>query len=227
MIFQEPMTSLNPVYSIGDQIIEKVQVHYTLSRKAAREYAIAMLDKVGIPGPSQRADEYPHQMSGGMRQRAMIAIALACDPQFLIADEPTTALDVTIQAQILILMKDLQAESGSSIMLVTHDLGVVGEMADEVVVMYMGKIVEHAAVQPLFYEPLHPYTRGLLRSIPLIGRSGKRWLTPIEGSLPDPYELPQGCRFQTRCPQRMDMCREEPPWQAVTDGHGVLCWLYA
>jgi oligopeptide/dipeptide ABC transporter ATP-binding protein len=227
MIFQEPMTSLNPIYSIGDQIIEKVQVHYPMSRNEAREYAIDMLDKVGIPDPMQRVDEYPHQMSGGMRQRAMIAIALACDPRFLIADEPTTALDVTVQAQILILMQDLQAEFGTSIMLVTHDLGVVGEMADEVAVMYMGRIVEHADVKSLFYEPRHPYTRGLLRSIPLIGRSGRRWLTPIEGSLPDPYEQLPGCDFAPRCPERADICREQPPWQDVREGHGVRCWLYA
>ncbi|NMB45502.1 MAG: ABC transporter ATP-binding protein [Firmicutes bacterium] len=227
MIFQEPMTSLNPIYSIGDQIIEKVQVHYPMSRSEAREYAIDMLDKVGIPDPMRRVDEYPHQMSGGMRQRAMIAIALACDPRFLIADEPTTALDVTVQAQILILMQDLQAEFGASIMLVTHDLGVVGEMADEVAVMYMGRIVEHADVKSLFYEPHHPYTRGLLRSIPLIGRSGRRWLTPIEGSLPDPYEQLQGCNFAPRCPERTDICREQPPWQDLRDGHGVRCWLYA
>ena len=227
MIFQEPMTSLNPIYSIGDQIIEKVQVHYPMSRKEAREYAIDMLDKVGIPDPMQRVDEYPHQMSGGMRQRAMIAIALACDPRFLIADEPTTALDVTVQAQILILMQDLQAEFGTSIMLVTHDLGVVGEMADEVAVMYMGRIVEHADVKSLFYEPRHPYTRGLLRSIPLIGRSGRRWLTPIEGSLPDPYEQLQGCNFAPRCPERIDICGEQPPWQDMREGHGVRCWLYA
>ena len=227
MIFQEPMTSLNPIYSIGDQIIEKVQVHYPMSRKEAREYAIDMLDKVGIPDPMQRVDEYPHQMSGGMRQRAMIAIALACDPRFLIADEPTTALDVTVQAQILILMQDLQAEFGTSIMLVTHDLGVVGEMADEVAVMYMGRIVEHADVKSLFYQPRHPYTRGLLRSIPLIGRSGRRWLTPIEGSLPDPYEQLQGCNFAPRCPERIDICGEQPPWQGMREGHGVRCWLYA
>ncbi len=227
MIFQEPMTSLNPIYSIGDQIIEKVQVHYPMSRKEAGEYAIDMLDKVGIPDPMQRVDEYPHQMSGGMRQRAMIAIALACDPRFLIADEPTTALDVTVQAQILILMQDLQAEFGTSIMLVTHDLGVVGEMADEVAVMYMGRIVEHADVKSLFYQPRHPYTRGLLRSIPLIGRSGRRWLTPIEGSLPDPYEQLQGCNFAPRCPERIDICGEQPPWQDMREGHGVRCWLYA
>ena len=228
MIFQEPMTSLNPIYTVGDQIIEKVQVHFPMDRNEAKEYAIDMLNKVGIPDPAQRVDEYPHQMSGGMRQRAMIAIALACDPRFLIAGEPTTALDVTVQAQILILMQDLQQEFGTSIMLVTHDLGVVGEMADVVAVMYMGKVVEYADVQTLFYEPRHPYTRGLLRSIPLIGQSGARWLSPIEGMLPDPYDQIIGCSFAARCPHRTEQCQHEtPPWLESEDGRGVRCWLYA
>lgn len=226
MIFQEPMTSLTPVYTIGDQICEKILTHEQISKAEAMEKAVELLHKVGIPDPERRVKEYPHQMSGGMRQRAVIAIALACNPSFLIADEPTTALDVTIQAQILTLLEDLQHEFGSTIMLITHDLGVIGEMADEVVVMYTGKIVEHADVRTIFYSPLHPYTKGLLKSIPLIGSRGRKKLTPISGSLPDPYELPPGCSFAPRCPHAMKKCETEPPVVDADKNHQVKCWLY-
>ena len=226
MIFQEPMTSLTPVYTIGDQICEKLLTHEKMTKKEAMEFAIEMLDKVGIPDPALRVKEDPHQMSGGMRQRAVIAIALCCNPSFLIADEPTTALDVTIQAQILTLLEDLQSEFNSTIMLITHDLGVVGEMADEVVVMYTGKVVEKADVRTIFRRPRHPYTQGLFRSIPLIGMRGKSKLTPIAGALPDPYDLPSGCLFEPRCPHAMDRCKTEPPTVTIDDGHDVKCWLY-
>ncbi len=226
MIFQEPMTSLTPVYTIGDQICEKILAHERLSKAEAMEMAIEMLEKVGIPDPARRVKEFPHQMSGGMRQRAVIAIALSCNPSFIIADEPTTALDVTIQAQILTLLQDLQSEFNSSIMLITHDLGVVGEMADEVVVMYMGKVVEHADVRTIFHDPKHPYTQGLFRSIPLIGMRGQAKLTPITGSLPNPYELPEGCLFAPRCPHAMNQCRTDPPLEEIDHGHQVKCWLY-
>lgn len=226
MIFQEPMTSLTPVYTIGEQICEKLLVHERMSKKEAMQRAVEMLEKVGIPDPERRVNEYPHQMSGGMRQRAVIAIALSCNPSFIIADEPTTALDVTIQAQILTLLQDLQAEFNSTIMLITHDLGVVGEMADEVVVMYMGKVVEHSDVRTIFHEPKHPYTIGLFRSIPLIGMRGRAKLTPITGSLPNPYELPEGCLFAPRCPHAMEQCRVEPPLREIENGHEVKCWLY-
>ncbi len=225
MIFQEPMSSLNPVFTVGEQIAEAVQLHQGLERQAARERAIEMLRRVRIARPEQRVDEYPHQFSGGMRQRAMIAMGLSCDPHLLIADEPTTALDVTIEAQILNLMKDLQAELGMSIMIITHDLGVIGEMADRVIVMYAGKVVEGGSTYQIFYRPRHPYTQGLLASIPQIGRRTR--LTPITGSVPSMHALPAGCTFAPRCPQAMDVCRtDEPPVFAVGEAQTARCWLY-
>ncbi|NLK08912.1 MAG: ABC transporter ATP-binding protein [Firmicutes bacterium] len=226
MIFQEPMTSLNPVYTVGDQIIEAIQLHQQVDRDTARARAIEVLEQVDIPDPERRISEYPHQMSGGQRQRAMIAMALSCYPSLLIADEPTTALDVTIQAKILRNMRDLQQEYGMSIMLITHDLGVIGRMADEVLVMYVGKKVEQAEVRNIFHNPLHPYTQGLMKSIPLIGLKDKK-LVPITGSVPSPFNLPTGCYFAPRCPQAMDRCRREaPPETEPEPGHFVSCWLY-
>lgn len=225
MIFQEPMTSLNPVYSIGEQIMEAVQLHQKVGKAQAQGRAIAMLDKVGIPAPEQRVNAYPHQFSGGMRQRAMIAMALSCNPGLLIADEPTTALDVTIEAQILVLIKELQAEFGMSLMIITHNLGVIGEMADEVVVMYLGKIVEEAALAELFNNPQHPYTQALFRSIPRIGRKDR--LVPIAGSVPNAYLIPKGCSFAPRCIHAMSICsQQEPPVSTLTKGHQVKCWLH-
>ncbi|MFZ1863708.1 MAG: ABC transporter ATP-binding protein [Polyangiales bacterium] len=210
MIFQEPMTSLNPVYTVGSQIIEAIRLHQDLSRRAARARAIELLDLVGIPAPSERIDSYPHTLSGGMRQRAMIAMALACEPRLLIADEPTTALDVTIQAQILDLLRSLQAELGMSIIFITHDLGVMAEFAHEIVVMYAGKIVEHAETHTLFRNPRHPYTLGLLQSLPSARNRGRR-LRTIPGIVPDLRSLPPGCRFQDRCSFVRDDCRIEEP----------------
>ncbi len=227
MIFQEPMTSLNPVFTIGYQIMEAIMLHQKVSKKEAKKKAIEMLRQVGIPEPEQRVDEYPHQLSGGMRQRAMIAMALSCNPSLLIADEPTTALDVTIQAQVLDLMQDLKRKFQAAIMLITHDLGVVAEMCEEVVVMYLGKVVEHAKVRPIFHEPKHPYTQGLLKSIPSLATKKKR-LEPIKGVVPDPLNAPPGCPFNPRCPYTMDICRREmPPLKEVAPGHDVACWLYA
>ncbi|BBK32546.1 peptide/nickel transport system ATP-binding protein/oligopeptide transport system ATP-binding protein [Stella humosa] len=224
MIFQEPMTSLNPVFTVGDQIAEAITAHLPMSAAAARERAIAMLRRVRIPSPERRVDDYPHLMSGGMRQRVMIAMALACDPKLLIADEPTTALDVTIQAQILDLMRTLRDETGTSIILITHDLGVIAEIADEVVVMYAGKIVESASVKSLFADPQHPYTIGLMGSIPKLEEERTR-LASIEGTVPAPFALPEGCRFNPRCPFADDRCRrEEPPLRTLRDGHAVACW---
>lgn len=225
MIFQEPMTSLNPVYSVGDQIVEAILLHQDVTKKEAWSMAVDMLDKVGISSPAQRVKEYPHQMSGGMRQRAMIAMALSCNPNLLIADEPTTALDVTIQAQILDLMIKLQEQFQMAIIMITHDLGVVSKMCDDVAVMYMGKIVESAPVGTIFKEPAHPYTVGLINSIPRLGaRNGK--LIPIEGTVPDITELPKGCSFRPRCPRATSACCEEPPVVEVAHGHKVRCWLY-
>lgn len=225
MIFQEPMTSLNPVFTVGEQIMEAVQLHRKVSKKEAWEIAVDMIAKVGIPNPEERAGEFPHRLSGGMRQRAMIAMALSCNPRLLIADEPTTALDVTIQAQILDLMKRLQSEYHMAIMLITHNLGVVTKMCDEVVVMYMGKIVERGTVRQILKESLHPYTIGLIQSIPVIGARTERRLTPIKGSVPNPFEIPPGCPFQPRCNQRTEKCNGEPPVVAE-NGHQVRCWLY-
>lgn len=226
MIFQEPMTSLNPVFTIGNQIIEAITLHQNVNKKEARKRAIAMLDEVGIPLPEQRVDEYPHQLSGGMRQRAMIAMALSCNPSMLIADEPTTALDVTIQAQILELMGELQEEFHTSIMFITHDLGVIAEITNFVVVMYLGKIVESGSVERVFKEPTMPYTQGLMESIPSLDVDAGR-LNPIEGVVPDPYNIPKGCPFNTRCPHVMDICkREAPPLEEVAEGHYSACWLH-
>ncbi len=230
MIFQEPMTSLNPVFTIGNQIAEAIQLHQGLSKKSALDRAIDMLKLVGIPSPEQRVKEYPHQLSGGMRQRAMIAMALSCNPSLLIADEPTTALDVTIQAQILDLMTSLKEEFNTSIILITHDLGVVAESVARVVVMYAGKIVEEADVYHIFENPLHPYTVGLLRSIPRLDLTAtkKERLQEIPGAVPIPSQLPTGCLFHPRCPRVMDICRQELPALKPSQeaDHAVRCWLY-
>ncbi len=228
MIFQEPMTSLSPMHTIGNQIIEGILLHLPLSREAARARAIEVLDQVGIPKPEQRIDSYPFQLSGGMRQRAMIAMALACRPSLLIADEPTTALDVTTQAQILELMRGLQRDLGMAIMFITHDLGVVAELADDVAVMYLGYVVERGSVDQIFHEPKHPYTQALLRSIPKLGtRTGAR-LESIRGIVPDPYNRPVGCPFHTRCDQFMPgICdRILPPIIPLGARRDVRCLLY-
>ncbi len=233
IIFQEPMTSLNPVYTVGNQIAEAIILHQRVNKKTARERAIEMLVRVGIPAPAQRVDEYPHQLSGGMRQRVMIAMALCCTPTLLIADEPTTALDVTIQAQVLALMQELQAEMGMAIMLITHDLGVIAELADEVVVMYAGRVVEKGNVDDIFYNPLHPYTQGLLKSIPVLGGTAQKTLRPIPGTVPHPLALPTGCSFAPRCPARTPECEQMPVLIEVENGqnekherHTVRCWLH-
>lgn len=228
MIFQEPMTSLNPVYTIGNQIMEAIRLHQKVGKKEARKRAIDMLIEVGMPLPEQRVDEYPHQLSGGMRQRAMIAMSLSCNPSLLIADEPTTALDVTIQAQILELMLGLQEELGMSIMMITHDLGVIAEIAEHVVIMYLGKIVESADIHNTFHDPKHPYLKGLLESIPSIGIK-KEELIPIKGVVPDPLEMAweNQCSFAPRCPEVMDICtNQEPPVFEPEPDHQVRCWLY-
>ena len=223
MIFQEPMTSLSPVHTIGNQIGEAIELHQEVDKEEARKRAGEVLRKVRLPEPERQLDAYPHELSGGMRQRAMIAMALSCNPSLLIADEPTTALDVTVQAQILDLMVALQDEIGMSILLITHDLGVVAWMADNVAVMYLGKVVEYADVRTIFKDPKHPYTQGLINSIPKIGQKEK--LVPIEGSVPDPFERPVGCSFAPRCPHAMDKCTQEPELVEVVDGHQVSCWL--
>jgi len=225
MIFQEPMTSLNPVFKVGDQIMESLRLHQGLSKKEARSRAIDMLHLVGIPIPDQRVDEYPHQLSGGMRQRVMIAIALACDPKVLIADEPTTALDVTIQAQILELLNRLQEELGMAIVLITHDLGVIAETCDRVIVMYAGQVFEEGPVADVFRNPQNPYTEGLLRSIPRLGSQTKR-LAVIPGVVPSPLDWPSGCRFHERCPYGWEKTeREEPPLFELSPGRKNKCWL--
>ena len=226
MIFQEPMTSLNPVFTVGNQLIEAIRLHQDLSKSGARDKAVEMLKLVGIPAPDKRIDDYPHQLSGGMRQRVMIAMALSCNPNILIADEPTTALDVTIQAQILDLLRDLQQKMGMSIMLITHDLGVVAEMADEVVVMYAGKVAERGPVNEIFASPKHPYTQGLLNSIPVLskdptGKVKKKRLEPIPGIVPNMLDLPRGCRFQERCKHVIQACREAEPELRVLKDAGV------
>ena len=224
MIFQEPMTSLNPAFTIGNQLIEGIRCHRDISHADARRHAIDMLRRVRIPSPEQRIDEYPHKLSGGMRQRVMIAMALSCEPKLLIADEPTTALDVTIQAQVLDLMRTLRKETGTAIILITHDLGVIAELADEVLVMYSGRIVERASVQALFARPQHPYTIGLLGSIPKLHLEQDR-LNAIEGQVPTPMTSVQGCRFAPRCPFAIDKCRREaPPLIALEAGHEAACW---
>lgn len=228
MIFQEPMTSFSPLHTIGNQIIEAILLHRDVDKKEARKLAIDMLDKVGMANPQQRIDEYPHQLSGGMRQRGMIAMALSCNPSILIADEPTTALDVTVQAQILELMTSLQAQFGMSIIYITHNLGVIAEISDEVAVMYLGKVVEYASVDDLFYDPLHPYTQALLRSIPRMGKKAKARLESIEGTVPLPLDLPVGCSFYARCGQaKKGICNKDtPPLAKVKRKHSVRCFLY-
>ncbi len=229
MIFQEPLTSLSPMHTVGNQIIEAIQLHQSLDDAAAREQALSWLDMVGmgVSGANQVIDQYPHRLSGGQRQRAMIAMALSCNPQLLIADEPTTALDVTIQAQILELMKDLQQRLGMAILMITHNLGVIAEMCERVAVMYMGKVVESGDVRTIFRHPSHPYTVGLMRSVPHLGRRVKARLTPIPGSIPDPYSIPAGCAFFPRCPvPKMEACHQEVPLIEVEPGHFVRCVLY-
>ena len=229
MIFQEPMTSLNPVYTIGDQVAETYVIHQGLSRSESFNQAIEMLRIVGIPSPGKRAGEYPHQLSGGMRQRAMIAMAMACRPRLLIADEPTTALDVTIQAQILDLMLGLQDELGMAILMITHDLGVIGEVSDQVVVMYAGEVVEYSSIDALFTEPCHPYTMGLMSSIPVLGekfKKGKQPLREIPGLVPNLIHLPPGCLFAPRCERAVERCRRErPPLFSLGPDQGAKCWL--
>jgi peptide/nickel transport system ATP-binding protein len=229
MVFQEPMTSLNPVFTIGEQIAEAIRLHEGLGRRDAMAKTVDMLKLVHIPNPDRRVKEYPHQLSGGMRQRVMIAMALSCNPKLLIADEPTTALDVTIQAQILELLNELKAKIGMAVMLITHDMGVIAETAQRVMVMYAGKVVEEASVKNLFKEPLHPYTQGLLRSIPRIDLAAtkKQRLEAIPGVVPSLLNLPKGCRFTPRCPHAMPVCSEqEPVLKEVRPGHKVSCWLY-
>jgi len=230
MVFQEPMTSLSPVHTIGNQIGEVISLHQKKDSNAARELAIEMLNLVGMPLPERTIDRYPHELSGGMRQRAMIAMALSCHPSLLIADEPTTALDVTTEAQILTLMRRLQDELGMSIMFITHNLGVIAQMADQVAVMYLGRVVEEASVDDIFYKPQHPYTQALLQSIPRLGaRKGRDYrLASIVGTVPDPYNLPTGCPFHPRCEKRIpDVCDKEMPIiTEVEEGHKVRCFLY-
>ncbi|MGI6149246.1 MAG: ABC transporter ATP-binding protein [Firmicutes bacterium] len=224
MIFQEPMTSLNPVFTIGNQIMEAIILHQKLDKASARKKAIEMLSLVGIPSPERRVDEYPHQLSGGMRQRVMIAMALSCNPKLLIADEPTTALDVTIQAQILDLMRELQKELGTAIIMITHDLGVIAELVERVVVMYTGVIVESADTKTIFANPQHPYTQGLLGSIPRLDSDVKR-LQAIPGTVPTPGNFPQGCGFHPRCPYAKSICEaKRPPAFEVGPGHYSACW---
>ena len=228
MIFQEPMVSLSMVHTVGDQITEAILLHRPVGKAQARQQAIEMLGKVGIPQPEQRIEAFPFQLSGGMRQRVMIAMALSCNPALLIADEPTTALDVTTQAQIMELMLGLQQEFGMAIMLITHNLGVVAETCEEVLVMYMGEVVEQAPVDAIFHDPLHPYTQALLRSIPVLGRSKLGRLDTIRGSVPDPYNRPSGCPFHRRCPKAIrGVCdTQRPPLTRMPDGRAVRCVLY-
>ncbi|MDR1060591.1 MAG: ABC transporter ATP-binding protein [Clostridiales bacterium] len=227
MIFQEPMTSLNPVYTIGNQLSETFRRHQKLGRKKALERSAEMLDRIGIPAAAERLGSYPHQLSGGMRQRVMIAMALCCNPRLLIADEPTTALDVTIQAQILDLIRQLKERQEMSVLIITHDLGVVAEVAQRVVVMYGGMIMECSGARELFLEPLHPYTRGLLASIPRMGTSRSKPLSTIRGIVPDLSRLPEGCVFSPRCDSCAERCRRErPPMRDMPSGRSVRCWLY-
>jgi oligopeptide transport system ATP-binding protein len=225
MIFQEPMSSLNPVFTVGDQIAEAVQRHMKLSRRASIDRAIDMLRKVGIAFPERRVKQYPHELSGGMRQRVMIAMALSCEPKLLIADEPTTALDVTIQAQILELIRQIQADTGTALMLITHDLGVVAEMVHDVVVMYGGRVVEAGTVEEVLLQPKHPYSEGLLASIPSKGMRGQK-LNVIKGTVPNPFNMPKGCNFAPRCPYRFEPCATLDPRIEEGEGPPVACWLW-
>jgi oligopeptide/dipeptide ABC transporter ATP-binding protein len=227
MIFQDPMTSLNPVYTVGDQIVEAITTHEQASKSEAKRRAVELLRQVGIPNPQVRVDDYPHQFSGGMRQRAMIAMALSCNPDVLIADEPTTALDVTIQAQILELLDRLRADFDSAVILITHDLGVVAEVADDILVMYAGRIVERGGKRQLFYDPQHPYTWGLLGSIPRLDRPKPEKLHSIEGTPPSLINLPEGCKFRPRCPHAFEKCTQEPELEnrVESPGHFDRCWL--
>ncbi len=228
MIFQEPMTALNPVFTVGDQIGEAFRLHTDCNKKEAREKSIGMLTQVGIPEPEKRVDEYPHQLSGGMRQRVMIAMALACNPAVLIADEPTTALDVTVQAQILDLMDDLKKKFGTSIIFITHDLGVVAQYAQRLAVMYAGKIVETGPTGNIFKNKSHPYTEGLMGSIPSLKGDTRERLAEIPGIVPPLHDIPSGCRFHPRCPKVMDVCsKKEPPFFNISDGHKAACFLHA
>ncbi|QRG68203.1 ABC transporter ATP-binding protein [Brevibacillus choshinensis] len=226
MIFQEPMTSLNPLHTVGKQIEEAVMLHMKVGKAQAKERAIAMLKAVGMPRAEEIYGEFPHQLSGGMRQRVMIAMAMSCDPKLIIADEPTTALDVTIQAQILDLMRDLKEKTGTSIMLITHDLGVVAEMCDRVIVMYAGQVVEETDVDTLFESPKHPYTIGLMNSIPELDDE-REYLDTIPGAVPLPQQMPKGCRFAPRCSKAMAICHEQPPELLQLEGQKCRCWLYA
>ncbi|MGA8051388.1 MAG: ABC transporter ATP-binding protein [Burkholderiales bacterium] len=229
-IFQDPLTSLNPLYRIGDQLVETILTHLDLDRPAARRRALALLDDVGIPAPEARFDHYPHQFSGGMRQRVVIALALAADPRLVIADEPTTALDVSIQAQIISLLKRLAREHGSAVMLITHDMGVIAETADRVAVMYAGRVAEIGPVREVIHAPRHPYTAGLMEAIPRITAGvGKRQrrLAQIDGSMPRLNAIPRGCAFNPRCPRRFERCLAERPEPVAVDAHRVACWLYA
>ena len=226
MIFQEPMTSLNPVFTIGTQLMEAIELHQGLTGRALRDRAIEMLRLVGIPRAGEVIDEYPHRFSGGMRQRAMIAMALSCNPKLLIADEPTTALDVTIQAQILELMQDLKEQINTAVLFITHDLSVIAEMADRVIVMYAGKVVEEADVETLFHDPQHPYTQGLIGSRPSVDTEQER-LVYIPGNVPNPLDMPGGCPFHPRCPHAMEICTGTmPPERELKSGHAVRCWLH-
>jgi peptide/nickel transport system ATP-binding protein len=225
MIFQEPMTSLNPVFRVGDQISEAIVHHMDIGKQEAAQRAVDALGRVGIAFPERRARQYPHQLSGGMRQRVMIAMALVCEPRLLIADEPTTALDVTIQAQILELIRATQEETGAALMLITHDLGVVAQMVDEVMVMYAGRVVERGTAEEVLLEPRHPYTEGLLASIPTRSMRGRR-LNVIRGTVPNPFNMPSGCNFAPRCPYRFPACDEHDPRLGVVDGRAVACWKW-
>jgi oligopeptide/dipeptide ABC transporter ATP-binding protein len=225
MVFQEPMTALDPVYTVGHQVGEVLRTHQNISRKAARRRTVEHFKTVGIPDAERRVDEYPHNLSGGMRQRVVIAMALANEPDLLILDEPTTALDVTIQAQILELVKELRLEFNTTVLLITHDIGVIAEMSDEVIVMYSGKIMEHGSVLQIIKDPKHPYTRGLLSSIPSLGLKNQR-LNVIAGIVPNPLRMPPGCPFAPRCPQAMKVCSAMPDLKTLADGRDVACWLY-
>ncbi len=226
MIFQDPMTSLNPVLTIGFQLVEPQKIHLKISESEAQRRAVALLEAVGIPAAAERMKDYPHQFSGGMRQRVMVAMALACNPRLLIADEPTTALDVTIQAQLLDLITSLTRDMGTAVMLITHDLGVVAQVCERVIVMYAGRIVEEATADQLFEAPRHPYSVGLMRSMPRLGPAVRERLTPILGAPPDLVSPPKGCRFAPRCPLRIDKCEEQPPLVEIEPGHRVACWRH-